>query len=318
MTSTVGSCGTRSDPGCWPDPNGIGEGEFSGISVVIPFGGGSLAQLLDQLKSVVVAARCASVSGLDSCEIVLAVNVVGAVQRVESVISDSGIRMPVKVVDASGLRGPSHARNVGVRHASGSLILFCDSDDVVDEHWIIRMVEALKGGDLVGGAIDLSLLNRGSRSKGSRMHLPREDWNWLRCASTANLGVRRGVFDGVGGFDETISLGEDKDFCWRAQYSGAEFVVAPTAIVHYRWRSTLREHFSQTFCWGVGDAVLVRKHAEFGWKPQYIGGLWRTIRASLYLSAVPLLWSRRWNAVGAFGKAAGRVIGSMRFGIWAL
>ena len=45
-----------------------------------------------------------------------------------------------KLVDASGARGPAHARNQGVRSSSGEFLLFTDADDIVRQGWIAKLI----------------------------------------------------------------------------------------------------------------------------------------------------------------------------------
>jgi glycosyltransferase involved in cell wall biosynthesis len=53
-------------------------------------------------------------------------------------------RLPLVVVDAGdGHHSPARARNVGVQAARGERILFCDSDDVVDDGWGSALEHAL-------------------------------------------------------------------------------------------------------------------------------------------------------------------------------
>ena len=47
--------------------------------------------------------------------------------------------------------------------------------------------------------------------------------------------VRADLFEEIGGFDPVIvAMGEDLDFCWRAQVAGARVIVAPDARVRHR------------------------------------------------------------------------------------
>jgi GT2 family glycosyltransferase len=47
--------------------------------------------------------------------------------------------------------------------------------------------------------------------------------------------VRADLFESLGGYNEAINLiGEDVDFCWRAQIAGARVIVAPEAVVAHR------------------------------------------------------------------------------------
>jgi GT2 family glycosyltransferase len=54
------------------------------------------------------------------------------------------------------------------------------------------------------------------------------------CTSGGFTLVRRDLFEELGGFDEhLVFMGEDLDFCWRAQIAGARVIVAPEARVRH-------------------------------------------------------------------------------------
>lgn len=48
----------------------------------------------------------------------------------------------VKVISSQN-RGPSSARNIGIKHATGSLIQFIDSDDLIARNMVSRLVEVM-------------------------------------------------------------------------------------------------------------------------------------------------------------------------------
>ncbi|WP_217576930.1 glycosyltransferase family 2 protein, partial [Streptomyces sp. GbtcB7] len=52
-------------------------------------------------------------------------------------------------VDATTSPGASHARNVGWRSAQGSVILFCDADDLVPSDWVCALAKSLADADVV-------------------------------------------------------------------------------------------------------------------------------------------------------------------------
>src|SRR5262245_53435164 len=60
---------------------------------------------------------------------------------------------PLLLVDASTRRGAGHARNVGVKAATGDAIVFCDADDEVGAGWLSAMGNALTRHDFVAGRI---------------------------------------------------------------------------------------------------------------------------------------------------------------------
>lgn len=295
------------------------EDERATVSIVVPFGGGDAELLTKQLMAVDRSARLAFDSELAECHIVLSVNAPGQLEPTQVRVKQLGLDTPLRTIDSSQVRGPSYARNRGADASRGELLLFCDADDIVSDVWVSEMSRALRSVDIVSGGLDLVSLNPGADPRDTgRVHVTGRPWGWLGFAPCSTLGVRRQAFDATGGFDESLSIGEDVDFCWRAQYGGATIGTAPLAVVAYRWRDTLRQHFLQTYAWGKGDAFLMKVHRERGLRPEHLAGMRRVLRAVVYVAAVPVFYRRRWNAVGAFGKELGRTVGSLRWRVWAL
>src|SRR5690606_28349127 len=59
--------------------------------------------------------------------------------------------------------------------------------------------------------------------------------------TSANLIVRKSVFDALNGFDETLLSGGDKDFGQRAWAEGYTFRYSPECVVKHPTRSRLSE-----------------------------------------------------------------------------
>src|SRR4051794_40828132 len=57
-----------------------------------------------------------------------------------------------RIVDASGLRRPSHAFNVGARAATSDSLACCDADDEVAPGWVASMGDALRMHDVAHGS----------------------------------------------------------------------------------------------------------------------------------------------------------------------
>lgn len=127
------------------------------------------------------------------------------------------------------------ARNVGVRAAAGSVLAFTDSDCRPSRDWLTRGVDALAGADLAGGAVRFAFSARPSGAElfdsVSNMQVARNVAE-RGVAKTANLFVRAGVFEAVGGFPPVRSGG---DVAWtrRATDSGFRLVYAPDAVVEH-------------------------------------------------------------------------------------
>jgi glycosyltransferase involved in cell wall biosynthesis len=174
---------------------------------------------------------------------------------------------PGRVVDASGLGGPGHARNVGASRARGELLAFCDADDAVVPGWLQAMAKAARGGDVVAGRNEVEEINdpvvrawyHGPPADG-----PRVAHGFLPFASGGNFAVWAHVFQSVGGFDEAVRFGGDIDFSWRAQLAGHELVFAPDAVLRRRYADTLWALARQHYRWGQANALLYRRYRGSG------------------------------------------------------
>lgn len=195
-------------------------------------------------------------------EVVVADN--GSTDDLASVITAWRDRLPdLRRIDASRGRGVSVARNVGIQHASGELILICDADDRVSSGWVSAMTAALADAPLVSGPVETTVLSGRSAEWvpiDQRTAALFETWESRTYGIGCNLGLRREVWEAVGGFDESYPAGaEEIDFAWRAWDLGHRFVYVPDALVHYRIRTDLRGVLRQQYNSGRGTATLYAK-----------------------------------------------------------
>ncbi len=171
-------------------------------------------------------------------------------------------RVPaLRVVDASARRGPSAARNIAAVTARGDALLFCDADDAAEPGWVRALVAALENADAASGARRYDALNDKPFGPAD-WPLPtftKQPLTHLAAASSHNLAVRATAFSVLGGFDESMTAGEDVDFCWRLQLSGYRFAGAPDAIMQIRRRTGLLATYRQAFAYGRADRVLAEK-----------------------------------------------------------
>lgn len=279
-------------------------------SVVIPTfnAAGTIAEQLDAL---------AEQSGAPDFEVVVADN--GSTDDLTRVVDAWTGRLPgLRIVDASRARGVSVARNVGIVAAKTDSILICDADDVVSPTWVAAMVDALERNALVTGPIETSRLS-GVSADWVPIETRTKDlfqtWGGRTYGVGCNIGLRRDVWDGVGGFDETYPAGaEEIDFAWRAWDLGHRFVFAPEALVHYRIRTDLRGVLRQQYNSGRGTATLYAKFRPAEVTPKS----WkrRTHHELLLLKQFPWTGSaddrRRWLTLMAF--EAGKLVEARRLG----
>ena len=244
----------------------------------------------------------------DSWEVVIADNrsTDGSRELAESWAEQRG---NARVVDASAVLGAPAARNVGVLAARGELLAFCDADDRVDPGWVRACIDALEGADVVAGVYDFASLNGLDAAEAAPAAT--RQLGFLPAGLTANLAVRREAYEAVSGFDESMLLGDDIDFCWRVQLQGFTFAIARTALVSKRERSTGREVFRQTTAYGRCGPVLFRRHRACGARRDLRGAfkswVWLVV-------AIPRLLQpgqrQRW--IRTAGMRSGRLVGSVQ------
>jgi glycosyltransferase involved in cell wall biosynthesis len=219
-----------------------------------------------------------------------------------------------RLVDASDARGASHARNVGSRAARGELILYADADDIVGADWVAGLVRALQDHHFVAGWQHELEMADGGAPVDPPDALPTM-FDFLPWAFGGNCGIRRDVFDEVGGWQENHKHGgDDVDFCFRVQLAGYPIAFVPAASVWYRPRPTLRGVAAQYFEFGSREPLLLKEFRELGAKRPSV---WRAIRIyGWILSRLPYLLlserrQRMWVAMTA--GALGRLWGSVRW-----
>jgi glycosyltransferase involved in cell wall biosynthesis len=171
----------------------------------------------------------------------------------------------VRYVRADRRAGAYAARNRGLHAARGSVLAFTDADCAPMPSWLARGVEALAGEiDLVAGGIETELPARPSIAAlvDSIRFLDQELYaTVLGYGATANLLVRRSVFERVGGFNERLRSGGDREFGMRATDAGAVIRYAPQAVVRHESRDTLRALARKSVRIGRGMASQ-RRHAN--------------------------------------------------------
>lgn len=176
-------------------------------------------------------------------------------------------RLPhLRIVDASARRGAAHARNMGAKVAQGELLAFCDADDEVCPGWVAAMGEAIATYDFVAGPLEANKLNAAwileSRPPIQQQGLLQNPY--LPHAASSNLGVKRSLYEAVGGFDESMYKVQDTDFCWRLQLAGTKLHFIPAAVVHYRYRTTVSGICRQARDTGKFYVLLYKKYRALG------------------------------------------------------
>lgn len=169
--------------------------------------------------------------------------------------------------------GRAMARNAGISHADGSVILFNDSDIIADPELLdahLRHHRAQRGIAVVGWEVQVRSFQdyeykrehpaqRGSLHPSSRTRL-----TWLYFL-TGNASARRDDLLRVGCFDESFTgYGhEDLELGYRLQKAGIRILYEPRAI-NYHWQDVPHEdQVEKMKLAGRSTVRFYRKHPHF-------------------------------------------------------
>ena len=252
-------------------------------------------------------------------EVIVADN--GANDNLGKVVAHHALRIPrLRLIDASARRGASYARNVGVQAATGEYVLFCDADDVPAPGWAIAMEKALRVHGFVASRLEFETLNSSvvRSARGSTQVGGLQQFGFLPFphAGSGTLGITRALHDAVAGFDETIPICEDIDYCMRVQQKGAKLEFVPDAVLHCRLRASKKGVYAQAAQYAEYEVYLYKKYGA--------GCLWEWWRWRSYVQAWRILLGRIFELLRTpegktmlawrLGRLIGLLKGSLRFG----
>jgi cellulose synthase/poly-beta-1,6-N-acetylglucosamine synthase-like glycosyltransferase len=176
----------------------------------------------------------------DAFEVIVVDN--GSAARPDDVVD----RFPRVRLTVEPRVGSYAARNRGVSLAKGEVLAFTDADCVPQQAWLIEGVRCLHSEadiGLVAGAIEVLLTDPRRPSAVELWELlhgfPQQRYvDEHHFGATANVLCRRSVLDAVGGFDDRLASGGDKEWGRRVHAAGFRIVYAPSAAVAHPPRTS--------------------------------------------------------------------------------
>lgn len=165
-------------------------------------------------------------------------------------------------------KGPAAARNLGIKHSKGAILLFTDADCVPTKNWIRFMVEPFKDRSIVGVCGAYKTLNKESliaRFVGYEIERRYEELKKeekIDFVGTYSAAYRKNILLKIGGFDESFPLasGEDPELSFRLSEIGAKMVFQPKAIVFHHHPDNLSKLLKNQFWRGYWRIFLYKKH----------------------------------------------------------
>lgn len=208
--------------------------------------------------------------------------------------------------------GSANARNCGLVHARGEIVVFADDDELVDEHWLTEMVRGFDTSEDVvcvtglvmpmesetpaqgwfeqfGGYCKEQCTRSLFNLTDHRAESPLYPYNLGAFGAGGSMAFRRSVLLGIGGFDTALGPatptlgGEDIDAMLRVILEGYSLLYEPAAIVRhppYREYAQLRRQI-QGYGTGLTACLFKNVVTKPGLLPDFLGKLPRGLLFAL-------------------------------------
>jgi len=222
------------------------------ISVIVPFRDGE-----DELPALVEALKRQTLSP-DDFEVVF----------IDDASRDDGPRwlrgqaLPAwRVLTHEVSRGSYAARNTGLKHTTAPNLAFTDVDCRPRPDWLERGLVALSASPRVAGRIQFESPTSPSVVELVDMGRFFRQRQYVKegFAATANLFIRRAVFEVVGAFDDTLRWGGDYELGRRCLAAGIPIEYSEHVVIDHRPRSSLTELLKKGDHVGYGAGQIARR-----------------------------------------------------------
>jgi glycosyltransferase involved in cell wall biosynthesis len=244
----------------------MGTDEFPKISVIIP--------MKDEEQYI---ARCLeSIIGQDYPSELVEVMVVdgGSNDKSPDIVKElSEKHSRIKLLGGPGVNCPA-AMNIGIGIASGDLISKIDAHGFLASDYLKMSVKYLSADErirCVGGPIEpvaekgVQKANAIARSSifgvGKGPYSTQQNGAFVNSVQCGTY--KKGVFNEIGLFDESLQFGEDEEINWRIRRRGHKIFATPEIKFFYIVRNSFKGLFKQYYNYGVARVKVIQKHPDF-------------------------------------------------------
>jgi cellulose synthase/poly-beta-1,6-N-acetylglucosamine synthase-like glycosyltransferase len=201
------------------------------------------------------------------------------------VLSDFLIELPYDVrVLATGAKGPSDKRNIGIEEARGEIIAFIDDDAFPPKDWLKNAVRNFgdEGVAAVGGPA-VTPENDGSREKASGSiysslfgggayryrYIPQKK-RFVDDFPSFNFIVRKSILKELCGFKTKFWPGEDTALCLEiTKRLGKRIVYDPSVLIYHHRRKLFIPHLKQVCNYALHRGYFAKRFPETSLRISY-------------------------------------------------
>lgn len=196
------------------------------------------------------------------------------------------------------------ARNQGVAHTRGGILVFVDDDAVLGhEHVLANLIAPLLTDPTIGvtGASRLLPLDASAWQQWVAREVPRienpvveapletnPDPPAYYCeVTTTCCAMHRAVFEQAGGFSETLVRGVDSEFFVRVRRLGYRLLLVPQTWAYHPAPPNLKALLRKHFLYGAGHAQEVRSDPSRA-RGNYLYSPWHAVGYFFFRTAIAL------------------------------
>jgi GT2 family glycosyltransferase len=187
---------------------------------------------------------------------------------------------PDEIEVVRGVQPNGRARNLGIAHTSGDILILIDDDALPAQRELIEKLAAPLLSDAKIGATGASRLippdsspfqrrtaRQVSRIENPVVHVlletnPARENHFYTDITTTCCALRREIFNEIGGFDEELIQGVDTDFFIRLYGAGYGLWLMPHLWVYHPAPENMRALLLKHFRYGFGHAQQAARNPD--------------------------------------------------------